>query len=133
MKKVVLSAAIGADKYETKISSGHHSFTVDEAKGLGGSGKGPDPFDLLLASLVSCTAATLRMYVERKGWDIPLIEAEAALEGGLPDGSPKFVKTVSFPGSVLDENEQKRLKHISESCPVQKVLSGPISIVSQIV
>jgi hypothetical protein len=36
-------------------------------------GKDLLPFFTLLASLAACTLSTLRMYIDRKGWDIPEI------------------------------------------------------------
>ena len=35
---------------------------------------GPSPQELLAASLASCTAVTMEMYAERKGWDIGGVE-----------------------------------------------------------
>ncbi len=37
------------------------------------------PHPLLLSSLASCTLITLRMYIDRKGWDIPNIAVNANL------------------------------------------------------
>ncbi|WP_210238101.1 OsmC family protein, partial [Mesorhizobium sp. M8A.F.Ca.ET.207.01.1.1] len=59
-----------ADNYLHHISNGHFDVDADEPAALGGQGKGFAPFDLYLASLAACTAITLRMYAQRKGWDL---------------------------------------------------------------
>ena len=47
------------------------------------------PFDLMLGSLGACTAITLRMYGERKQWNLGTIEVKLRLikEGDEPCGS----------------------------------------------
>ena len=66
------TAHIGTDDYATQIVAGGHSLNSDEPADNGGKNAGPAPYDLLLASLSACTAITLRMYAERKGWDLKL-------------------------------------------------------------
>jgi putative redox protein len=60
----------GAGPYGQRITAGGHQLTADEPAAAGGADSGPSPYDLLLASLGSCTAITVRMYAERKGWPL---------------------------------------------------------------
>ena len=49
---------------------------------------GPSPQELLAASLASCTAITMEMYAERKGWDVDGLEVDCRLHARrarLPD------------------------------------------------
>ena len=66
-------ARIGKEKYTCTVEWRNGKFIVDEPETSGGKDKGPDPYTLMLASLGTCTLATLRMYIDRKEWDIPKI------------------------------------------------------------
>ena len=55
--------------HEVEIEGGH-TLLVDEPARVGGTDTGPSPGRLLAASLAACTAITIEMYAERKGWEI---------------------------------------------------------------
>src|SRR3546814_6763624 len=76
------TARIGEDRYRTEIEVGPHHLVADEPPALGGQAVGPAPYDLLLASLGACTAITLRMYADRKGWPLLSVEVGLRLLGG---------------------------------------------------
>ena len=65
-----------------------HEMTVDEPLDSGGNDAGPSPQELLAASLASCTAVTMEMYAQRKGWDIGHVDVDVAVQPGrarMPD------------------------------------------------
>ena len=69
----VAQAHIGTARYRTSIRTGgdlKHELTADEPERLGGADSGPAPFDLLISALGACTAITLTMYAEKKGWPL---------------------------------------------------------------
>ena len=72
--------SIGKENYSTKITSNNHLFVADEPTELGGRDLGPSPFDLLNAALGTCTAITLKMYVDRKGWEVEEIKITVDLK-----------------------------------------------------
>ena len=69
-----VQGSIGAQKYLCTISWRNGELLMDEPETIGGQDLGPDPYSTLLASLAGCTLSTLRMYIDRKGWNIPEIQ-----------------------------------------------------------
>ena len=61
-------------RYANRVTMGSHSLISDEPERLGGENLGPNPFELLGAALAVCTSMTIRMYAERKGWDVQNLE-----------------------------------------------------------
>jgi putative redox protein len=98
----------------------------------GGTDTGPSPGRLLAASLASCTAITVEMYAERKGWDVGAleVEVEATYEGRTPSA---FEVTLRLPAHLSD-TEKERLVGVAAKCPVHKALSGetPVSIADRV-
>jgi putative redox protein len=118
--------------YKTKIYAGGHFIYADEPEDLGGTDEGMPPAALLLASLGSCTAITLRMYADRK--NIPLdsikIHLSISREDQLDEGKTINVK-LELNGELSTE-QINRLVQISEKCPIHKILSNPIRIATEI-
>jgi putative redox protein len=106
---------------------GKHSLVVDEPPALGGTDTGPSPGRLLAASLAACTAVTIEMYAERKGWEIGAIEVEvdAAYEGEHTPTS--YDVAIRLPDG-LDDEQRARLLRVAAKCPVHKILSGETDI-----
>ncbi len=102
-----------------------HQVTVDEPLPAGGEDAGPDPQELLAASLASCTAITMEMYAARKGWDIGQVEVDVKYtpaERGCPT---KFDMVLRLPDG-LPEEQVERLRVIAAKCPVHRALDGEV-------
>ena len=102
-----------------------HRLQCDEPIDQGGDDGGPSPQELLAASLASCTAVTMEMYADRKGWDLGPVEVECEFtpaERGCPT---KFTLTLRLPSDLSDEQVQ-RLKVIATKCPVHRTLDGEV-------
>ena len=61
-----------------------HNFEIDEPKELGGTDKGPNPVELVLAALGGCQAIVLRFYGEKLGVNVKSVES--SVEGDLDLG-----------------------------------------------
>jgi putative redox protein len=108
-----------------------HQVTVDEPLDFGGDDTGPDPQELLAASLASCTAITMEMYAARKGWDIGHIEVDveySAAERGCPT---KFQLVMRLPDN-LPEEQVERLRVIAAKCPVHRALDGEVMFLERV-
>ncbi|SMD17044.1 OsmC family protein [Pedobacter nyackensis] len=114
--------------YKTKVYSGGHFIYSDEPEDVGGTDEGMSPAALLLASLGSCTAITLRMYADRKNLNLDYvkIELEICKEEEMSAGTT-IKRRIEFTGE-LTEDERKRLMVIADKCPIHKILSNPIKI-----
>jgi putative redox protein len=113
---------------EHEVEVEGHSLTVDEPDEAGGANRGPSPTRLLTASLASCTAITVVMYANRKGWDVGDLEATAEFHYPVPRGEPaRFDVTLSIPAALSGE-QVERIKAIAGKCPVHRTLSGEVRI-----
>ncbi len=119
------TAHIGTVDYTADIVAGGHKLTSDEPAGNGGKDAGPAPYDLLLASLSACTAITLRMYAQRKGWD--LTAADVSLHFWR-DGEREIIDRVVTLTGDLDEAQVTRLLDVCERTPVTKTLKNGLTI-----
>lgn len=117
------TARIESTPYRTEIVVGGHAITADEPVALGGKGIGPAPYDLLLASLGACTAITLKMYAERKGWALASVDVALRIVG---TDERRIERTLSIQG--LDDSQKARLAEIAERTPVTLTLKSGMPI-----
>jgi putative redox protein len=112
-------------KFSQDITIAGHTLRADEEIDKGGDDTGGAPHELLLAALGSCTAMTLKVYAERKGW--PLRDVQVTLTGASGDGGFVITRKLVMEGE-LDAEQRQRLLEIADKCPVHKTLSNPITI-----
>jgi putative redox protein len=113
------------EKYTHDVKAGSHTITVDEPTESGGDDLGPSPQELLAAALASCTAVTMEMYAQRKGWDTNGLAVDCRYtpaERGCPT---KFELILKMPAH-LDEEQIERLQVIAAKCPVHRTLEGEV-------
>jgi putative redox protein len=129
--KMKASAVRNGGNFKHTVQVRDHALTVDELLSAGGSDTGPDPQELLAASLAACTAITIEMYAARKGWDIGHVEVDveyAPAERGCPT---KFELVTRLPDEVPDE-QVERLRSIAAKCPVHRALDGEVMFLERI-
>jgi putative redox protein len=102
-----------------------HSLTADEPEERGGNDAGPSPQELLAASLASCTAITIEMYANRKGWNIGEVTVDVDYEPAQRGSPTKFAMSVRLP-KELPEEQRERLMQIGAKCPVHRTLEGEV-------
>src|SRR3954467_9151344 len=96
-----ITGLIGSQKYLCTISWRNGTFLMDEPESIEGKDLGPDPFSTLLASLAGCTLSTLRMYIDRKGWNIPEINIALNLsQENDTELTTTISRKISFPATI---------------------------------
>ncbi|TAH41204.1 MAG: OsmC family peroxiredoxin [Bacteroidetes bacterium] len=127
-KQNIIVTNNGAE-YETTSFTGTHTITGDEPEELGGTDKGPTAHQYLLSALGMCISITLRMYANRKKWDLQKVTVNLNMEKNPEDNGESTIiyKKIDLEGN-LDDDQLKRLMIISEKCPVHKTLLGTIHI-----
>jgi putative redox protein len=123
MREVTVGWASG--KFAQDIQVGAHRLRADEPVALGGDDGGLAPHELLLAALGSCTAMTLKVYAERKGW--PLRDVHVTLNGVSGPAGFSISRQLTLAGD-LDGEQRQRLLEIAGKCPVHRTLVGEIAI-----
>ena len=131
--KVVVSSESGLTQ---QILSRGHRWSSDEPAPFGAD-SGPSPYELLLSSLGACTSMTLRLYAQRKGWDLQHIivrlqhsrmHAEDCRDCETKQGSlDRIDREIELTGD-LNETQKQRLLEIAEHCPVHRTLVSEINI-----
>ena len=109
--------------FETDVEIRGHRLVVDETVDDGGGDAGPRPTELLAASLASCTAITIIMYAERKGWEVGAIEVGVDYLTPSVDREPSFEVKIRIPTELSDE-QRARILVIASKCPVHKTLAA---------
>lgn len=117
------------ERYKTVITDNTNQVIADEPIEVGGTNQGLSPSQLLASSLASCSAITVRMYADRKKWDLNEIIVNVSIVTDPETKTTKFKKQIDFTGN-LDDDQIARLKQIANKCPVHVVLSNPIEIVT---
>lgn len=114
--------------YKTKVYAGGHFIYADEPEDIGGTDEGMTPGALLLASLGSCTAITIRMYADRKNIPLDQIKIHLAIvKEEEMSAATRITRNIEFLGELSSEQINK-LTEIADKCPIHKILSNPILI-----
>jgi len=115
--------------YQQHIHARHHRLQADEGADLGGEDSGPNPYELLLSGLGACTSITLRMYADRKGWDLGEISVHLHFRRD-EDGNEFIDRALSCSRELTDEQRQ-RLLEIAAKTPVTKTVGRGTPIESK--
>ncbi|MBX9908397.1 MAG: bifunctional alpha/beta hydrolase/OsmC family protein [Beijerinckiaceae bacterium] len=124
-----------AGHLQNLIMSGSHRFFADEPAAVGGGGTGPNPYDLLCASLGACTSMTLRLYADRKGLAVDRISVDVRHDKIYADDCAEcetregridqLTVTLQLEGPLTHE-QRTRMVEIAAKCPVHRTLHSEI-------
>src|SRR6516164_3388556 len=124
---IIAAAAVTSEEkpYGVRIDAGGHALRGDEPADHGGADTGPTPFGLLLSGLGACTAITLRMYAERKGW--PLAGVDVKLTYVVKDRDSRWIdRLITLHG--INDDQRAGLAEIAEKTPVTRAVRAGTEI-----
>ncbi|HZH69396.1 MAG TPA: OsmC family protein [Flavobacteriaceae bacterium] len=128
-----IKSSIKSEHYKIEIKSpSGNTIIADEPVEIGGKDLGFSPKELLASSLAACTSATVRMYADRKEWDVQEVKIDMELDFVKEENKTVINRKIEFIGN-LDEKQKKRLLAIANACPVHKMLSNKMEISSEVV
>ena len=119
----------GSAPHAQQLKVGHHALTADEPTSHGGGDTGPSPTGILLAALAACTSITLRMYADRKGWDLGQVRVDAKL---FRAGAAERIERVVRFGAALPGDQVARLLEIADKTPVTKMIKAGVPIATRV-
>ncbi len=127
-----ITSTLKKELYKTEIhSSSGNVLIADEPETVGGKNLGFSPSELLASSLAACTSATLRMYADRKAWELEEVKLEINLEVNREEKRTEIHRKIELIGN-LDQTQRERMLAIANACPVHKILSGTITIQTEL-
>jgi putative redox protein len=130
-------ARIGREHYRTEIQVGGKSVVVDEPANLGGGDSGPTPYDMILGSIGACTAMTVRMYADRKGWPLESVTVRLrqarSYQQDCEDCDAQALPGITIERELvmegaLDDEQRERLAQIADRCPVKQALERGVHV-----
>ncbi len=126
-----------SDGFYTEVAAGDHALVADEPASVGGSNRGPSPYELLSAALATCTTMTLKMYAGFKEIALDAVtvkvihrkmHAEACADCESEDGRiDEFRRELTLEGD-LDDAQRQRMLEIADRCPVHQTLHGEVKV-----
>ena len=129
LARAVATTSSSSPQWRADIRAGAHTLVADEPTAGGGNDSGPSPFGLLMSALTACTAMTLRMYAERKGWTVD-IEVDARYNLA-DDDTASIERTITLPQDLSAE-QRDRLADIAERTPVTLAIKRGTTITTTI-
>ena len=108
-------------------TDGRHVVVLDEPLAAGGTDMGMTPVQLFLSAMGGCAVITMRLYAQRKGWDLADAKVRVTLVRPAPGEKlpPRLTQEITLEGD-LDDAQRERLRTIAGRCPVHRLTDGPL-------
>ena len=125
-----VTTAIGkaSDRVDIHVGAGV-ALGVSQPDAAGDCDEGPEPFDLLLASLGACTAIKLKQYAAARGWPLEVIEVDLTI---VSRQSLKSVERIVSIQGPLDPDQREELLAAAEQSPVTLLLRAGMRIQTEL-
>jgi len=106
---------------------GESQFRLGGPDGAGHVNSGPNPYDLLEASLAACTAMTVRFQAPRQKLSLERLEVGVIFQHETNGERDWFERTLVIEGN-LDAQQRAFPLEAANLCPVAKILSIGVDI-----
>ncbi|MBB4931604.1 putative redox protein [Lipingzhangella halophila] len=136
-QRVTVVTETGEGGYAQRVTVGPHELAADEPASDGGTDAGPSPYDLLLASLGTCTSMTIRMFAQRREWPLrgitvrlrhSRIHAADCENCETESGRVDYIRREIELDGDLDADQRAKLMEIADKCPVHRTLRSEVAI-----
>lgn len=139
-KKIIVKA-----HYEppTKVVAevGGIRLVQDLPKAIGGTGEGPTPTELLLASLAGCFGIVSALHKDRFGVNIESMEIEVSglidVRGFMgEDVKPGFTEVsavIKVKSDAAEEAVKKLIEFVRKHCPIEDTIASPTPVKVEVI
>ncbi len=120
-----------------------HQVTVDEPRELGGTDRGPNPVELVLAALTTCQAITYRVWAMKLGVVLDSVQVEAdgdidlrgffGVDDAIRPGYSAIRLRVRLGGPESAERYRELADAVDRHCPVHDIAGSPVPLVRNLV
>lgn len=127
----------------TTITSGKHTFLVDEPVGLAGDDQAASPVEYALGALISCQVVVYRLYAHQLGIKIEslTIDAEGDLDVrglfGIDENTRSGFSDVRLKVKITGPESAERYAELQQTvdahCPVFDIVANPTPISVELV
>ena len=105
---------LGSENYLVELTTTRHTIKIDEPESLGGSDQYPNPAQYLLSALASCTAITIKMYANNKGWDVGEIHVDVKMKDVISSGKTRTQILVKLDLRSSSYSSWRRFRFLQE-------------------
>lgn len=107
------------------VDAGRFQLIVDEPESVGGTDRGPQPTDVLLASISSCFAISMAHAARRSGIELPDLQVTAT---ATYDGLRFSTVDISLTSTVAHGTLERLIPYAQRVCYVTNTLRQPPEI-----
>lgn len=123
----VLVAETGVEPLQLVARTGTSTFLLGGSRANGGLTSGPDPYEMLSASLAACTALTIRRYAQIRSIPLAQVQVSVSRRRQTTGGQDIFERSIVLEGA-LDDMQRSALLDIATTCPVGRLLGKSADI-----
>jgi putative redox protein len=107
------------------VDAGRFQLIIDEPESSGGTDRGPQPTDLLLASVASCFALAMAHVARKSGTELPDLQVVAT---GTYDGPRFSAVAISLSSTAARPALEQLIPQAQRVCYVTNTLDQPPEI-----